>query len=115
MENLYAYTDYFPRKRIAIGEKDRLSLTRKKFLGDEKGIEYWLVVMKGLDKGDSCITWKVTLLTSQAEGIYDLKSIPVKETNHLSFQEALDTVREWEEKLLNDRWFETNHETESIV
>lgn len=104
------FVEFYPRKSIIIGEKDLQvlrSLTKERKIDDEQ----WLVVIRGVDLEEGNWVWRVSLLTSQPEGIYNFNSKPLFEKDCSTFHEGLDMIKELEGKLLEDRWFEEKRVT----
>ncbi|WP_093046148.1 hypothetical protein [Thalassobacillus cyri] len=103
------FVEYYPRQPIIIGKKDLQvlrTLTRNRTMDD-----HWLVVMKVVDLEGGHWVWKVSLLTSNPEGIYDFNAKALFEKKCSTFHEGLDMIKDWEVKLLEDRWFEEKRVT----
>ncbi|MBM7552963.1 hypothetical protein [Thalassobacillus pellis] len=106
MKETTDYVEFYPRRHILIGTKDKNVLHSKFWRGQHVLDTHWVVVVKGKEMWENKLSWKVMLLTAKENGCYDACARPINETGTLTFHEALGMVRRWEDKLYTDRWFD---------
>ena len=109
MKAVINYGEFYPKPLITIGENDRILALEKtiEVVNENIHCTHWLVALEGsvISPGTDFYQWQVVVYPAKACGGFNFKFPYFQSPYYLSFNDAVQFMRELEQKALQDELY----------